>query len=361
MSSAKSTKVMIDQDRDKAAIISKKAADAFLKTPLYTSTLTSNHIVQVAESHLQREANELENYASIRIQEKEFWVLRSTSTKQGTKDSVIPKFRRVRVVTVDGDGMMKCSCGSTHRSGIPDRHIFHVARKFGVNFESFIHHDIDPRFWTSYCKFVATDDPTVMDSRKQSLRCELQQARRTLCGFPNAPSLKEMPVGTYIVGTCSEEKFFSFTSEHAKKHFAAIKEKGSESLNYTGQDVESALKAEYNTDNAAGMTQETYNCESEDQIINFPEADTAETLDHNRPLNPHARFNPMFKEVLSLLDGVDEEMENEIERRFQGMIDTLKGFHSARLPQPRGSIVSCMPSNQWAKSHHSKQKKNSQK
>jgi N-acetylmuramoyl-L-alanine amidase len=79
MSSAKSTKVMVDQDLDKSAITSKKTADALFKTPLHTSTATSKSIVRVAESHLQKEMAEVENYSSIRVKDNEFWVLRSTT------------------------------------------------------------------------------------------------------------------------------------------------------------------------------------------------------------------------------------------------------------------------------------------
>ena len=147
MSIAKSTKLMIDQDREKAATMSKKVADSFLKTPLYTNTATSKQLVQVAESHLQNEIMEIENYVSIRVLENKFWVMRSNSSWQTTKDTVIPKFRRVRVVTVDGNGKMKCTCGSrTHRTGIPDRHVVHVAQKFGKDFQLFTHHDVDPTF-----------------------------------------------------------------------------------------------------------------------------------------------------------------------------------------------------------------------
>lgn len=82
MSSAKATKVMIDQDKEKAAVVSKKTSDAFLKTPLYTKSTTSHRIVQVAESHLQNEVAELENYASICVKSNEFWVLRSAQVPQ---------------------------------------------------------------------------------------------------------------------------------------------------------------------------------------------------------------------------------------------------------------------------------------
>ena len=355
MSSAKSTKVMIDQDRDKAAMTTKKTADAFHKIPLYTQTVTSNKIVQVAESHMQKELAEVENYSSLRVNDKEFWVVRSTPTTQKTKDSIIPIFRRVRVVTVDTNGKMQCTCGSTHRKGIPDRHMGHAALKFGIDFQGFSHHDVDLRFWTSYCKFVATDAPAQMDEKKVQLRSELQQARREICGFPNAPSFQDMAGCTYVAGAKSDETFLQFAPEQAKRYFEAMKGKGSTVLNYTENEIELALKAEYNVGNAAGMTQETYNCESDDESIKFAAPDNHEVANDIR-LTPYERFNPMFKEVISLLDGADEAMENEVQNTFQDMIMKLKQFRSAKLPPPMGSIVSCIPMNQQSKSKHTKQK-----
>ena len=115
-----------------------------------------------------------------------------------------------------------------------------------------------------------------------------------------------------------------------------------------------ALKAEYNVEHAAGMTQETYNCESDDQSISFPEQGYREM---NTRLSSYQRFNPMFKEVIALMEGVDKDVENEIESTFQGMINKLKQLHTAKFPPVIGNIVSCMPRNSQLKStRHRKQK-----
>ena len=176
-------------------------------------------------------------------------------------------------MTINNSGKMECDCGSIHRNGIPDRHIAHVAIKFGKDFESFTHHDVDPRFWMSYCKFVAVDDPSQMDAEKLKLRADLIKARQEMNGFPSAPSFQELDKLTYVAGMKSEEMFLRYSVEEAKQHFELMKAKGSAVLNYADNDVEAALMAEYNVDHAAGMTQETYNCESEqvDHSISFPE------------------------------------------------------------------------------------------
>ena len=160
----------------------------------------------------------------------------------------------------------------------------------------------------------------------------------------------------YVVGSRSDEMFVNLTPELAMKHFEDAK-KGSIPLNYTDREVELALTAEYNIDNAAGMTQETYNCESDDEGIQFPELEQNNWTGHDGSVNLYARFNPLFKELVTLLEGVDKDLENEIESSFQAMIKNVKEFHASKLPQPKGNIVSCMPINLRSKASHTKQKK----
>jgi hypothetical protein len=133
------------QDKDKAANTRRGISDQFHKTPLYTQTKTSKHIQQKAECLLQQQMKQIDNYKSIRVDENTWFVLRSTTPKTESP-SILPLFSRIRKVTVDENGQMQCDCGFTSRNGIPDRHIGHVACKYGIDFQSFCHGDIDVRY-----------------------------------------------------------------------------------------------------------------------------------------------------------------------------------------------------------------------
>jgi hypothetical protein len=354
MTSAKSTKVMVDQDNDKAVIIAKAVSDSFYKKRLDSQTESSNNITLAAECQLQKEMKEVENYISHRVDERTWWVLRSTP--QVHCKSIIPVFSRVRVVTIDANGKMRCSCGYTHRHGIPDRHIAHIAFKFGKDFHCFGHHDVDLRYLNSYCNFVATDDPSTMDDSKLSLRSQLQLARREICGFPTAPPFLDMAICMYAVGDNSDDKFKGFTHVQAKDYFQAMMQKGTVVLNYSPHQVQLALKAANFVENAAGLTQETYNCEdsaAEDERIDFPDVDESEMASSdNTHLSPYEQMKPIFAEVISLMDGANEEMINKMKSIGQGMIHELKQFHPSQLPQPKGRLVSCMPPNQLKQKQH---------
>jgi hypothetical protein len=90
----------------------------------------------------------------IHINSNTWFVIRGTTRKSTSTGSTIPSFERVRMVTINKRSWMKCSCGYTDCFGIPDCHIAHVALKYGVNFKSFGHNDVDLRYHNKYCRLV---------------------------------------------------------------------------------------------------------------------------------------------------------------------------------------------------------------
>jgi len=111
MSQAQSTKVLTEQDAARTKSKRRAMSDAFHKTQVYSHTATSQHLLPQAESMLQVEMEQSENYVSVRIDSKTWWVLRGTVRKLGGRP--IPVFERVRVVWIDKNGCMQCSCGYT--------------------------------------------------------------------------------------------------------------------------------------------------------------------------------------------------------------------------------------------------------
>jgi hypothetical protein len=96
-----------------------------------------------------------EKYISIRINSNTWFVFHGTTHKSTSTVSTIPSFERVRTVTINKCGWMKCSCGYTDHFGIPDCHMAHMALKYGVDFKSFRHHDVDLRYHNKYCSLIA--------------------------------------------------------------------------------------------------------------------------------------------------------------------------------------------------------------
>jgi len=205
MSQAESTKKLSEQDAERTEVKLRSISDSFYKTPLHSSSVMAKHITTKAESHLQAEMEEAKNYVSVRVDGRTWLVIRSVPRK--TVTTPIPKFERVRMVTID-NGCMKCSCCSTDQYGIPDCHIAHVCLFYGTGFKSFSHHDIDLRHHTSYCQLVATKDAASMSDSELELRSSLLRARRMELPLPAAPEIFEFESGAkFSIGSnCSEEK-----------------------------------------------------------------------------------------------------------------------------------------------------------
>lgn len=66
------------------------------------------------------------------------------------KDSPIPRFHRIRRVTVGKDGICKCSCCYYERVGIPCPHIASVFSMLNPKWEGFLHTDLSVRWWSQY-------------------------------------------------------------------------------------------------------------------------------------------------------------------------------------------------------------------
>jgi hypothetical protein len=349
MSGAKATKVMVNQDEDKAVRGTKSASDALTKLPLYTKTITSGKLRTVAESMFQQQNEECDNYMSLRLGETTWWVLRSTPRKP---DGIIPTFSRIRIVSIDNNNEMHCSCGFIDRNGIPCRHVVHAARKFGIEFKSFTHHDIDLRFHTSYCSFVASKDPALMSEDEQEIRSRLLKARKEELSGPTAPSFQKFSqCRRFVAGTKSEEKFRHFNLSDATDYFM---QHGTTTVvvNYGGLHVDQARKA---VGHAAGMTQEA-------SFPTFCENDTFPTFCENdtvvlKPITVYERLNPLCKDILRLFDGLSGSNITEAERLLKNIVNLGQRFRAEELPPPTGQVVSCIPVNPQTGYKHKKQKR----
>lgn len=360
MSQAKATKVMVNQDEVRDAIVQKSVCDGLIKKPLYTTSITSKFIRRVAESMFQQQSDEAENYVSYRVQDKKWLVLRSTEREVG---GVLPCFSRVRTVTVDKDNCMHCTCGFIERNGIPDRHIIHVARKFGVEFTSFTHHDIDLRFHNSFCKYVATDDPSDMNDEAIAIRKQLLGAREGPLNLPTAPSWKDFSIfSPYGIGHNSVEKFQNVGPSEALRY---IQEHGSSTvvLNYSDMDVEKARKVAEHCGTSIGMTQQVFNCVDEEVAVSYP-SEEEEAISYptdNQPTmvsnvqSTYEQFSPLYKEITQIFDGLDESKITEAGHLLQNIVNLGKQYRVALQPQPVGQVVSCVPVNKNASAKHSKQ------
>jgi hypothetical protein len=262
--------IMIGQDGTKGDSKKRKVSEAFHKTPVYTDSSTSRYITQVAECMLQTQLSESEKYASLRNDDTTWLVVRSAERPNNNSGSLVaPIFERMRRLTLDKNGVLHCECGYTKRNGIPCRHIAHVAYNYSSGaFPGFTYQDTSIRWTTSYAKFVAVDDTSVMDIDGHKLRTKLMttiEPKEAWC--PKAPIVASLRYPIYKYGRCSSGNFRAYTQEKATDFF--LNYQGVKVYNYSQIDVNKAKQASHDGSTyAVAMTQETFNG-SDDDDDNF--------------------------------------------------------------------------------------------
>jgi hypothetical protein len=89
MDAAKATGLMLTQDLEKHKIKNALATAAFHSTPLWTNNATAKDLVHTAECEIQSEIKQARSYASLRINNSLWYVVRSVDRKAM---GVVPKF-----------------------------------------------------------------------------------------------------------------------------------------------------------------------------------------------------------------------------------------------------------------------------
>jgi hypothetical protein len=378
MSQAESTKVMTVQDMARAKKKSVTVSDAFHKTQLHADTATIQYIQKAAESMLQVEMEDADNYVSIRSDAKTWWVLAAMARKSGK--SPIPDFQRVRTVHIDDHhGCLRCSCGFQDRYGLPCRHVTHVARHYGSDFHSWNPQDVDLRYHNSYCMFVATKDPGSMNDDEKSIRANLINARQKDFSIPFAPPMceyGESGVNHAVGANCDEEEFRSF--DCVATCIRSVKDKVVAVFNYSETEVSRALSSlKDGMDDAAGFTQESHKCDSTNDwfndsgILNDDHDDTM-TFSWDASITPectskasssdtaYAEAAPLWKEFMQELDEASPATRNFGIGILKGSLIELKSRRAKRALRfseggPKGSIISSKFKSQSTKSTHKKQ------
>ena len=375
---AQAGKCMINQDENKSSVLKRKASAEFNNVPLYTSTKTSTHINDVAEDTMKKEMELSENYSSVRLSEKE-WAVRFTaerkqSHQEGTTDVwPMPTFDRTRIVSINGDGGLQCTCGYANRNGIPDRHIIHVAKSFGIDFEGFSHHNVHIRYWRAFNKFVAVGDPSQMDSAELQIRQKLRQARFSPTiiisvpgGFPPFEARMQ-----FSIGKNSVEKIKGMDATSAFNHFGKNMEMSV--MNYSTDMVNKAVAAmrETSSVHTIGLSQEMYtNADDDfddfenaddDNVLNFEEQNERSFLAWQSSegassyRNSHQILFPRVKELASVYENNPEGLR-EVASVLDELIQKGKAKNAATQQKPSGQMVSAVARNRNVnQKKHSKQ------
>jgi hypothetical protein len=98
------------------------SAKSMSSTKPWSKYNTSNKITSLGERLVETEYGIRNNYYSMRVSDKVWWVVASSHVQKLEKYVNIygsPRFRRVRIVAISTQGILLCMCGYVHRAGNP--------------------------------------------------------------------------------------------------------------------------------------------------------------------------------------------------------------------------------------------------
>lgn len=283
MSQAESTSTLWKQDDARTRSKGRSISDSFYKTQLHSDAIATQFLQKEADCQLQNQMKEAECYASMRIDETTWWILRCAPRKRAVGPK--PVFERVRVVTVNEQGHMECTCGYPNQYGIPDRHMAHVALFYGVNYEEFSHHDVDIRHHNSYCRLVATKDPSLMGPSELNIRSQLLRARNLELPVPGKYEFVSFGDGPeFAIGSMCDG---ISESEQVRERLQEIEGQPAATLNYSASQISSAVNRMLG--NATGFSQTEHNCYSsnnDNDSFGFPAFEDDDDDDDNKGVAP---------------------------------------------------------------------------
>jgi hypothetical protein len=149
----KSAKIQIYMDCNKFDLYHRHLATALLGRATRSTFLTVKDIILPAQFKSKFAICECENYASWRISNNKWLVVRSVEQEV---HSLIPRFHGVFTITLhafEDCGCLTCDCNYFECNGMVCQHLVHAKTHFATK-SVITHHDISVHWWRAYLYFA---------------------------------------------------------------------------------------------------------------------------------------------------------------------------------------------------------------
>lgn len=367
----KSAKIQLDMDRNKFDLYRRHLASALLGKATWSSSLTVNDITLPAEFMLKFAVRECENYASWRITNDKWLVVRSVEREV---HSLVPRFHRVYTITLqsfDNRACLMCDCYYFECNGMVCQHLVHVKRYYAAK-RDITHHDISVHWWKAYLYFAMRN---VQDCSlaEREIKRELETIRGNECKgpiFTEKLDVHSLPpfLRVYQFGKNSIDLFRNATE--CSLRFLFKKESVIDRvINYSRDEVMVALK-QTSANVPVAMSQEVYlqdessdeRHDSEDYCEDIDDDDAwliestvdSDCIDFGSRIhhqdeypdalfyNPYDMFMPRVKELVSIVAASKNCRQRGVlvEQALDKLIFEEKENLASEKPPPRGGVVS---------------------
>ena len=260
-----SHEVQCFQDKKKLKEMEREAVDEFCKMKVWSNMDISSFVTTPAVSHIDKCYGEVENYASLKVNNSRYHVMRSCTEMVS---SLIPAFRRTYVVTIKGS-LMNCNCFYHECNGLPCFHMTHVLKKHFKGWEGFSKYDVSSFWWTVklFCSTEVKDH-----SRKEDLKGKMEELSKTDSQgvFVDHCTLRRNEL-SYVAGKNSLSEFLTDTvpPELTSLPTTSIKT----CINYSEEVINNALSSYGEA--AFGLSQECHLASSSDSDVTLDESDAS--------------------------------------------------------------------------------------
>lgn len=353
----RTTKTLMDGDERRGMMRSVQAFREYHHTKLWSRSSTSQKLTTMAESLVSQQQELSTRYDLKAISPTSYRVKLQEEFRQEPK-GLIPVFNRVRTVSLEastGQGRFyRCDCGLFDTTGIPCRHIIRVMSH--VHFTSLIpfeisHKDVAVVHWSAYETFACQGGEDQLSILFDKLAtCDI-----------HGPAVREgsLAPSTFLV---TEEDKNNWLKPSAT----------SSCVNYKEEAIEAAIRRYGSSNNYTSviMTQERLTQMDEDSVVELPTQgeddfpsnwDTDEEsgqfsnknsfpspVNHReiKELGAYHVCNPIFKELISLIDGKEDmikSLQEDLAQRLAEAKETLHDEMNKKQPA-KGTrrYVSCM-------------------
>ena len=301
----------------------KKVSDMFLKQPAMTTMareMCKTHLTPVAYDTIVSLFEFKNSYKCHRL-DASTWFVTKTEQSRNNDKAVIPKFKRVRTVSLSNNKLI-CSCPHGNVYGLPCSHVMKVASMIpGWVFPT--HHDCSVRWWKSYYFYGLSSVSRDFVDRSTIYKCFHLLKQREVDGLTINPALLNE---LRIDGSVSDTDFLSDSNNPTCYNYSLI----------SYLDIDGVT--EYN-ENIEGMTQlssiqldDEFNSIIEDSLNNGSDLQLVDV----QKVSPFHYLNPSFKALTSIMEGnCTQEDLFEAEK----MLNSLTAKYKEKVTNELGSNV----------------------
>lgn len=336
-----------------------QSANVLSTKALWSKLPTAQKLTHKGEGLVTAQWKLRNNYVCQRVGDT-CWHVAHKSTENRNRPGLIPKFSRVRKVSLTADQFLLCSCLHFERVGIPCRHQMHVLVSQHEEYAGVTHHDVSVTWWNEFARYAFSSERGCQDI--SSLYQKL--LFNDVCGpsIPNelslAPAVRSIVDPSLVVKPAREScQNYDVQTINSALNSSCISvcnrgifqddDPFTMSMSYMNDDDGSVEVGPCNTQ------QETNTYGIDDSLLVFPAVDDSHAATmHN---SPYSVLFPLLKELTSILEGncSNDKLSYYKDMLSNAIVKEKRELSNASSSvQPSGKMVSSsVQSNKRHRSH----------